>query len=355
MKKTIIGVALIAVGITAIVVLFWSRYKPMMATTAARTTSMAQSVVSHLVPSPEPVPFAEMTIPYLREREYSSTLGELRRVSQNSNYTSYLTSYDSDGLRIDALMTVPAGERPATGWPAIVFIHGYIPPTEYRTQEKYVEYVNYLARNGFVVLKIDLRGHGNSEGEPGGAYYSSDYVIDALNARAALQRAEQVDPQKIGFWGHSMAGNVVLRAVASKPEIPATVIWGGAGFSYEDLQEFGIDDNSYRPPSTTTERQRKRQQLYETHGQFNPESAYWSTVTPTNYLKDFTGAIGLHHAKNDDVVGVEYSQNLSKLLEEAGVEHEFYEYEQGGHNITSPSFTPAMQRTVEFFKKHLYI
>lgn len=316
---------------------------------------MAQSVVSHLIasPVPSPVPFEEMTIPFLRRREFSSTLGELRQVGKNSNYTSYLTSYDSDGLRINALLTEPVGERPANGWPAIVFIHGYIPPEQYRTQEKYVEYVHFLARNGFVVFKIDLRGHGDSEGEPGGAYYSSDYVIDALNARAALQRAPQVDPQKIGFWGHSMAGNVVLRTLASKPEIPAAVIWAGAGFSYEDLQEFGIDDNSYRPPSVTSDRQRKRQELYDQHGRFDPQSPFWSTVVPTNYLNDLTGALELHHAKNDDVVGIEYSQNLSKLLEEAGAEHEFFEYEQGGHNINNPSFTPAMQRTVEFFKKHL--
>jgi dipeptidyl aminopeptidase/acylaminoacyl peptidase len=355
MIKKAAGVALIIVGIGVIGFSFWSRYQPMMTSTAAKTSSLAQSVVSQLTasPVPSPFPFQEMTIPYLRRQSFESQLGEKRQVGKNSNYTSYLTSYTSDGLRIDGLLTEPVGEPPEGGWPAIVFIHGYIPPTQYKTQEKYVEYVNYLARNGFAVFKIDLRGHGSSEGEAGGAYYSSDYVIDALNAYSALQKAENVNPQKVGFWGHSMAGNIVMRALASKTDVPAAVIWAGAGYSYEDLQEFGIDDNSYRPPSLTSERQRKRQQLYDAHGQFDPESPFWSQVVPTNYLKDMKSAIQLHHAENDDVVGVEYSQNLSQLLEEAGIVHELHEYKQGGHNITNPSFTPAMQRTVEFFKAKL--
>lgn len=294
-----------------------------------------------------------MTIPHLRERSYQSQLGELKQVSQTANYTSSLTSYDSDGLKINALITQPRGEIPQGGWPAIVFVHGYIPPEQYRTQEKYVEYVNYLARNGFLVFKIDLRGHGSSEGEASGSYYSADYVVDALNAYNALQNAAFVNKDKIGFWGHSMAGNIVLRALVTKKDVPAAVIWGGAGFSYQDLQEFGIDDNSYRAPSTLSLRQRQRQELFDTYGQFDPKSTFWSSVIPTNYLQDLKTAIQLDHAVNDDVVSVEYSRNLSKLLDEAGVEHELHEYAQGGHNIAHPSFTPAMKSTVEFFKKHL--
>src|SRR5690606_8606887 len=106
-----------------------------------------------------------------------------------------------------------------------------------------------LARNGFVVFKIDLRGHAESEGEAGGGYYGSDYVVDTLNARAALASSDFVNPKKIGHWGHSMAGNVTSRALAAMPEIPAVTIWGGAVYTYSDMQKYGIDDNSYRPPT----------------------------------------------------------------------------------------------------------
>ena len=297
-----------------------------------------------------PFPFQELTIPYLRTREYKSNLGELTKYSEKANYTSYLTNYDSDGLKINGLLTIPKGDGP---FPAIVFVHGYIAPTIYKTTEKYVEYVDYLAKNGFVVFKIDLRGHGDSEGEAGGAYYSGDYIIDTLNAYSALQNADFVNPEKIGLWGHSMAGNVTSKSFAAKPEIPAVVIWAGAGFTYTDLLTYRISDNSYRPPQQSTERARKRQELRDNYGEFDPNHEFWKKVAPSNYLNDLKGAIALFHAVDDNVVSVEYSRNLNKLLDETDVDHEIHEYSSGGHNITGSSFSQAMASTVKFFSKYL--
>lgn len=299
------------------------------------------------------IPFGEMTIPYLREREYLSTLGEMTRYGSAGEFDTYLTSYDSDGLKINGLLTIPKGERPESGWPAVVFVHGYIAPSTYRTTEKYVDYVNFLARNGLVVFKIDLRGHGESEGSPGGAYYSSDYVIDTLNAVAALRNSEHVNPEKIGLWGHSMAGNVTFRAFVAAQDIPKLVVWAGAGFSYEDLQKYGLNDNSYRPPATTSERRRRRDELRAIYGDFSVDSDFWRQVVPTNYLTDVKGAVQLHHAKDDSVVKIGYSRDLKLILDSNGIRNEVYEYSSGGHNLTGIVFGQAMTRTVEFLKNEL--
>jgi len=69
-------------------------------------------------------PFYKLTIPYLRERDYVSQLNEKELISSNNEYSTYLASYDSDGLDINGLLTIPSGEQPAGGWPAVVFIHG---------------------------------------------------------------------------------------------------------------------------------------------------------------------------------------------------------------------------------------
>lgn len=301
--------------------------------------------------TPTPFPFEDMTVPYLRSRQYTSSLGPQKMYSQNASYTTYRTSYISDGLKVYGLLTVPKNGQQKN--PAIVFVHGYIPPAIYKTTNNYSDYVDFLARNGFVVFKIDLRGHGDSEGEAGGAYYSSDYVIDTLNARAALASSSLVDPNKIGLWGHSMAGNVLLRAFVTRPEIPAVVIWAGAGYTYQDLVDYRITDNSYRPPLANAERARKRKELFDTYGEFKADSWFWKQVAPTNYLGDLKGALAIHHATDDDVVSVQYAYNIMKLLDATGVEHESYTYPSGGHNISGSSFSTAMQRTVEFFKKQL--
>lgn len=304
-------------------------------------------------PTPTPFPFQELTIPYLRGREYDSSLGEMQLLSKKQSYSEYLTSYDSDGFKVNGLLTIPNESSPQEGWPAIVFVHGYIPPSLYKTTEKYTAYVDSLAKNGFVVFKIDLRGHGDSEGEAGGAYYSSDYVIDTLNARSALQSLESIDSQNIGLWGHSMAGNVVFRSLVVAQDIPAAVIWAGAVYSYEDFQEFRISDNSYRPPTDTSNRKRKRDELFAEYGEFDSQSSFWKQVAPTNYLDGVQSALQIHHAINDSVVDIGYSKNLSLILDGTDIPHELFEYSNGGHNIEGASFSSAMERTIEFYKKNL--
>ncbi len=315
--------------------------------------NIASDIENKINPSPTPLAFEELTIPFLRKKTFSSKLSSLEEVSENGSYASYLTSYTSENIKINGLLTQPTGEKPEDGWPAIIFIHGYIPPADYQTLTRYTDHIDFLARNNFVVFKIDLRGHGNSEGEPGGGYYSSDYVIDSLNAYAALQSSDFVNPKKIGFWGHSMAGNVVSRSIAAKPEIPAAAIWAGAGFSYNDLAEFGIQDSSYRPLPSDSERQRKRTQLRQTYGDPKDGNPFWKLVAATSYLNDLEGAVGLFHAVDDPTVSIEYSRNFSNLLDKTKVPHQLHEYPSGGHNISGASFTQAMQETVEFFNKYL--
>ena len=305
-----------------------------------------------------PFPFQDLTIPYLRDRLYQSELGELEKVSENVNYTNYFTSYDSEGFKVYGQLAIPKGNPPTSGYPAIIFIHGYIPPEEYQTIVNYSSYVDYMVKNGLIVFKIDLRGHDESEGEAGGAYYSGDYVIDTLNAVAAIKKLRDpsnslrsiVDADRIGLWGHSMAGNVVFRSFVASDEISKVVIWAGAGYTYSDLQDFRIQDNSYRPPPPGTERARKRTELRNLYGDFNPEDEFWKQVPGTNYLEGVVGQIQLHHATNDNVVSIDYSRNLMSILDNTQIEHELFEYSSGGHNLTGTSFTEAMQRSADFFK-----
>jgi dipeptidyl aminopeptidase/acylaminoacyl peptidase len=301
--------------------------------------------------------FDRMTVPYLQKQNFEGSAIEIDKLYQTkATYKSYLASYKSEGLKINGLLTIPTTEKPEDGYPAIVFIHGYIPPSIYNTTEKYVEYLDYLARNGFVVFKIDLRGHGNSEGEPGGAYYSSDYIYDALNAAGSLQKHSDVNPNKIGIWGHSMAGNVTLRSIAASDKIKAAVIWAGAVYTYEDMAEYGIDDNSYRPPEDVqqrTERQAQRQRMRDQYGDPDLQKEFWKQISPIDYITNQTAKIQIHHAVNDTVVPIDYTRNLKKLLSEKDIEIETFEYTSGGHNITSPAFGTAMQRTVEFYKQNL--
>src|SRR3989344_1045485 len=179
-----------------------------------------------------------LSIESLRQGDYpGSDLVIEQTLTPGSNYSRYLVSYKSEGLKIYALLTVPNAEVPPGGFPAIVFNHGYIPPTQYRTTERYTAYTDAFSRNGYVLLRPDYRGHGNSEGNPSGAYGSNDYTIDVLNAFSSLKKYPNVNQDKIGFWGHSMGGFITLRSMVVRPDIKAAVIWAGVVGSYQDLFE----------------------------------------------------------------------------------------------------------------------
>ncbi len=359
MKKTVI----LAVSLAFLILFVYKAYEAQLNNEYVSLSFYELPKIGYL--NPKDAFISPISIDYLRSLDFEAsdiTLEE--ELQKGANYKKYIASYISDSNKVYGLLTIPDEEPPEGGFSAIVFNHGYISPDAYVTTEKYEAYVDSLARKGFVVFKIDFRGHGNSEGVPSGSYFSNAYTVDAINALKSLQRLATVNPEKIGMWGHSMSGNLVLRAMLVSDDVKAGVIWGGAVYSYEDFAKYRISDNSYvpRPRNEDAEEQdadrvRERsdqvQLLRSEPEKIDFNDTFWSAVSLTKNIQYLTRPIQLHHAVNDDVVDVGYSRDLKKVLDDANKRAELYEYEGGGHNINSPYFELAMQRTVNFFKEYL--
>lgn len=300
-----------------------------------------------------------LSIESLRKGEYpGSGIVIEQTLDPGSNYQRYIASYKSEGLKIYALLTVPNGERPSTGWPVIVFNHGYIPPTQYRTTERYIAYTDGFSRNGYVVFRPDYRGHGNSEGEPSGAYGSNGYTIDVLNAVASVKKLKDpadnqkliADSTRIGMWGHSLGGFITLRAMVVDKGIKAGVIWAGVVGSYSDLL-YNWRRRAISPPPGATSRG-WRQSLIDQYGEPDKNPEFWNSISANSYLKDISGPLQLHHGTADTSVPISFSELLEKQMKAVGKKVEFYSYPGDDHNITN-YFNSAMQRSIEFFDKYL--
>jgi hypothetical protein len=124
-----------------------------------------------------------------------------KTLSGGSSYNRYIVSYQSDGLKLFGLLTIPTGVKPIAGWPVILLNHGYIPPTDYSTDQSYARIVAPLTEAGYIVFKPDYRGHDNSPGIPHQIYVSPDYVTDSLNALASIKMYKDANPNAIGVWG----------------------------------------------------------------------------------------------------------------------------------------------------------
>lgn len=293
-----------------------------------------------------------LSIEYLRRNKFSgSDIVIEETLPPGSNYQRYLTSYQSDGFKIYALLTVPNGEVPEDGWPVIIFNHGYIPPAEYRTTERYIAYTDALSRNGYVLFRPDYRGHGNSEGQAEGGYGSNGYTVDVMNAVASIKKYKDINPEKIGMWGHSMGGFITLRNMVARDDIKAGVIWAGVVASYEDL--FTKWRRPGAPSITPSTRGGGwRQSLTGQYGSPEVNKEFWNSISANAYLSEISGPLQIHHGTADTSVPVEFSEILQKQMEEAGKESELYIYEGDDHNISS-HLNIALQRSVDFFDRYL--
>jgi len=316
-----------------------------------------------------------LQIEVMREQSYAgSSIAIEERLDPGINYNRYLVSYESEGNTIYALMTEPFGSPPDSGWPVILFNHGYIHPPEYRTTENYINTMDMLASNGYIVFKSDFRGHGNSEGLIiGGGYGSPGYTTDILNAMESLKEYEGVDPGSFGVWGHSMGGQVALRAMVVSSEIKAGVIWAGViapldeiisrwdptdHRQTEEYNDLYSDDLPERTELNSTVQEWVRsfgswvEEFIAMYGTADQNPAFWDTISPNSYVADLSGPIQIHHGSNDKMVPLEWSEDFVQDMQDAGMPVEIYTYENDDHNI-SINFREAMQRTVAFFDQYV--
>lgn len=161
-------------------------------------------------------------------------------------------SFPSDGVPCAGLLGVPRGAE-GQRWPAVVLGHGFG-----IRKESLVEEAEYLTTAGLVTLAIDYRTFGESSGEPRGSLFPLNQVEDFRNAISWLQQREEVDPDRIGIWGASFGGGVVIMTAALDRRVKAVVavaplvngrrwldsVWGGAKF--EQLRELVEADRQRR-------------------------------------------------------------------------------------------------------------
>jgi dienelactone hydrolase len=121
------------------------------------------------------------------------------------------------GETISALLYVPSSATPAHPAPAVLVSHGFI-----NTREMQSPFAIELSRRGFVVLAMDMTGHGYSTGPMG---------VDGFggpSSLAFLRGLPFVDRANVGLEGHSMGGAPVMNAATAIPDGYRAVVLEGS-------------------------------------------------------------------------------------------------------------------------------
>jgi dienelactone hydrolase len=121
----------------------------------------------------------------------------------------------SDGIMLGGVFYTPQNKEGP--FPTVVAVHGISLNQKYLTN-----LASEFSRNGIAVLTFDIRGHGNSKG-----HLNKDAIHDVKAALAYLRTRSDVNKSQIVLLGHSLGGELVIRAAIEDLDVLATIIIGG--------------------------------------------------------------------------------------------------------------------------------
>src|SRR4026208_902969 len=106
-------------------------------------------------------------------------------------------TFESDGLKLAGIVETPADMKSGERRPAFIALHGFGGNKDGQGQTVVAK---QFTDWGFVTLRIDFRGCGESEGERG-RIICLDQVADTRNAVSYLATRPEVDAHQIGLAG----------------------------------------------------------------------------------------------------------------------------------------------------------
>ena len=133
--------------------------------------------------------------------------------------------FQSDGLKIAGLIDLPPDFKAGERRPAFIVLHGFGGNKDGHGQAVVAK---QFSQWGYVTLRIDFRGCGESEGEHG-RIICLDQVADARNAISFFSTRAEIDPQRIALVGSSFGAAVAVFTAGADRRVAAVVSCGGWG------------------------------------------------------------------------------------------------------------------------------
>ncbi len=133
-------------------------------------------------------------------------------------------TFDSSGLKLSGILHIPDDGK-KTKRPAFLVLHGFGSNKQSRAMSAPTE---MLTSWGYAVLRFDMRGCGESEGERG-RLLCLEQVEDTKNALTYLASRPEIDAARIGCIGHSFGAAVAVYTGGVDQRVAAVISSGGWG------------------------------------------------------------------------------------------------------------------------------
>lgn len=247
---------------------------------------------------------------------------------------SVFGTIESDGCTLHYRLTKPTPFNPARRYPVVVHVYGG--PGAQRVRKEFSPLTLQLfAQAGFGVFELDNRGSTGRDKAFEDVIHGClgrFEVADQLAGVEFLRRHWWVDAERIGIFGHSYGGYMVLMCLASSHAF-------AAGASVAPVTDWTLYDTHY------TER-------YLGTPEDNPEGYRDSAVLPR--VEHIDAPLLLMHGMADDNVLFAHTTALMKALQDAGKPFELMTYPGAKHALQEPSVAIHRHHCIlDFFRRTL--
>lgn len=135
-------------------------------------------------------------------------------------------TFTNEGQQIVGMLHVPDGLKKRQKAPAIAMFHGFT-GHKAETHRLFVRIARAICKEGFVVLRIDFRGSGDSEGDFEDMTAPAE-VSDAEQSITFLSGLPEVNDKAVGVIGLSMGGRVAAILASKDSRVKFVVLYSAA-------------------------------------------------------------------------------------------------------------------------------
>jgi dipeptidyl aminopeptidase/acylaminoacyl peptidase len=236
------------------------------------------------------------------------------------SHRKIITYTASDGLKIDAVLTMPRHRKHGKNLPLVVLTHGG--PYGVRDDTAYDDWSQAIAEQGYVVLQPNYRGSGGYGKEFVKAGRSDGFgtrMQDDLNdAMGHLVKEGIVDPKRACMMGWSYGGYASARAAQRDPDRWRCTIAGAGVYDLPKMRDY---DKEYLGSFGSNYLAKGANEL--------------SAVSPARNAKGKWSPILIVHGVRDPRVPIEQGRILASALKSAGkvkgTDYDYIEQPRNGH------------------------
>lgn len=154
-------------------------------------------------------------------------------------YTSEDVTFTNADKSISYGATITMPKMIDRKYPAVLLVTGSGPQNrdeEIMGHKPFAVIADYLTNRGYVVLRVDDRGVGQTTGDRSNAT-TADFAKDASAAIDYLKTRKEVDAKRIGILGHSEGGMIAPMVASERKDIDFIVLLAGPGVKITELME----------------------------------------------------------------------------------------------------------------------